>query len=219
MELENHRNELDARGALLQFWTYGFSSKGLKSYVIDTRLDEMTLEVNKWVHLLTGGTVWVRFETQKSVGAGKKSKLVESFTIRVFRHNPDGTITERNFRSWSGGEKHRIALGIDFGLARLIASRAKRSYDLLILDEVFQKSLDSSGKEAVAELLQHLRKEKSTILVIDHDVMFQGLFEEIIVIEKKNRCSRIIEGKTNEQSRAQSNGSVGEVLSSHAAFP
>ena len=185
--------ELDV--AHLAFWKTGFGAKGLKSYVLDARLEEMSTEANRWVNLLTGGTVWVRFETQKQVGSGSKKKLSETFTVRVFRYNPDGTITERNFRSWSGGEKHRIALGIDFGLARLVAQRARRRYDLLILDEIFQKSLDSSGKEAVAEMLSQLASEKSSILVIDHDQIFQGLFEETIVVEKKNRRSRILEGQ------------------------
>ena len=178
----------------LRFWKTGFGAKGLKSYVLDSRLEEMTIEANRWVQLLTGGAVWVRFETQKQVGVGKKAKLVNEFNVRVFRHNPDGTTTERNFKSWSGGEKHRIALGIDFALARLIANRAKRRYNMLILDEVFQKSLDSSGKEAVAEMLQHLAQEKSSIFVIDHDVIFQGLFETTVVVEKKLGCSRIVEG-------------------------
>lgn len=217
-EVEKEKADVERAVEHLRFWKTGFGAKGLKSYILDTRLEEMTTEVNRWVHLLTGGVVWVRFETQKQVGAGSKKKLVDTFSVRVFRHNPDGTITERNYRSWSGGEKHRIALGIDFGLARLVASRAKRSYDLLVLDEIFQKSLDSSGKEAVAELLLHLSKEKSTILVIDHDVMFQGLFEETIVVEKKHGRSRIV-GATDEQGSASSLCVNDEVLASHPAFP
>lgn len=193
-EREEQRARLEEELRYWQFWKTGFGPKGLKSYVLDARLDEMSTEANRWVQLLTGGTIWVRFETQKAVGKGKGAKLTEQFSVRVFRHNPDGTITERSFRSWSGGEKHRIALGIDFGLARLIASRAKRSYDLLILDEVFQKSLDGAGKEAVAEMLQHLAHEKSSILVVDHDVIFQGLFEDTIIVEKKNGRSRLVQG-------------------------
>jgi len=185
--VEQHR-------AHLLFWKTGFGPRGLKSYILDARLDEMSTEANRWVQLLTGGTIWVRFETQKAVGKGKHAKLTEQFSVRVFRHNDDGTITERNFRSWSGGEKHRVSLGIDFGLARLVASRSQRSYDLLILDEIFQKSLDTSGKEAVAEMLQHLAREKSSILVVDHDVVFQGLFEEVIVVEKHHGRSRIVPG-------------------------
>lgn len=222
LQVDEERAAVEQGIEHLRFWKVGFGAKGLKSYVLDSRLEEMTVEVNRWVHLLTGGTVWVRFETQKQVGAGSKKKLTDTFNIRVFRHNPDGTITSRNFRSWSGGEKHRIALGIDFGLARLVANRAKRSYDLLVLDEVFQKSLDYSGKEAVAELLLHLAKEKSTILVVDHDVMFQGLFEETIVVEKMNGRSRVITGEndvTAQPSDPSSLLNVAEVFANHPAFP
>jgi DNA repair exonuclease SbcCD ATPase subunit len=218
-DLERRREQQQRRQAHLKFWKTGFGAKGLKSYVLDSRLEEMTLEVNRWVHLLTGGVVWVRFETQKQVGTGAKKKLSDTFSIRVFRHNPDGSATERNYRSWSGGEKHRIALGIDFGLARLVASRSRSSYDLLILDEVFQKSLDSAGKEAVAELLQQLAKEKSTILVVDHDIMFQGLFEETLIVEKRNGRSRVL-GSTNAESAKAAGVHVNpEILAGHPAFP
>ena len=203
----------------LEFWKYGLGPKGLKSWILDSKIEELTREVNRWVHMLTGGTVWVRFETQKEVGSGKNKKLSESLTLRAFRHNPDGTTTERNYRSWSGGEKQRIALGVDFGLAQLVANRSNRRYDLIIADELFQKGLDSAGKEAVAELLSHLEKEKSTILVIDHDVIFQGLFQETLIVEKHNGRSRVIGADDGKPSTTTGILSDDKVLASHPAFP
>ncbi len=205
--------------AHLAYWKYGFGPKGLKSHILDTQVEHLSAEANRWVSLLTGGTVWVRFETQKEVGTGAKKRLSDSLTLRVFRHNPDGTTTERNYRSWSGGEKQRIALGVDFGLARLVAKRAKRGYNLLLLDEVLQKSLDNAGKEAVGELLAELAKEKETILVIDHDPIFQGLFEETLVVEKRNGCSRIVGVTSEQQTAAQGIRSDDKVLANHPAFP
>ena len=179
----------------LNFWKDAFGPRGIKSHILDTKLQAMSDESNRWLRILFGGTVWVRFETQTKVGKGKNERLVDTFNIRVFRHNPDGTQTERNYRSWSGGEGHRIGSGIDFGLARLVASRALRSYDVLFLDEIFQKSLDQSGKEAVAEMLAELMKEKSSIFVIDHDPRFQGMFSETVVVQKTNGESRIMEAQ------------------------
>jgi ABC-type Mn2+/Zn2+ transport system ATPase subunit len=118
--------------------------------------------------------------------------------VRVFRHNPDGSITERNFKSWSGGEKQRISFAIDFGLSRLIAERAENSYDVLILDEVF-KHLDRSGKEAVVEMLQSLAAEKSAVFVVEHDAEFQSQFERHVVVQKKNRRSTIVEVRHGSQ--------------------
>lgn len=173
-----------------EFWVEGFGPKGLKSYILDNRLQEMTDAANHWVRVLTGGTIWIRFESQTK---GRTSKtLSNKLNVRVFRYNPDGTVSERNYRSWSGGEKQRVSLGIDFGLSRLIANRARKQYDLLILDELF-RHLDRGGREAVIEMLAHLRQEKNSVIVIDHDETFQGAFENRVMIPKKNRRSTIQE--------------------------
>lgn len=190
VENQEKTHILSERGGLLDFWVTAFGPKGLKNYILDSKLQEMTDAANQWVSVLTGGTVWVRFETQK---LGKSSKaLRNNLNVRVFRYNPDGSISERNYKSWSGGEKQRVSLGIDFGLSRLIAKRSAKSWDVLILDELF-KHLDQSGREAVVEMLQQLRREKSSVFCIDHDSTFQGAFEHRVVIQKQNGQSRILE--------------------------
>jgi len=183
------------RMALCAWWVTAFGPRGIKSHILDARLQEMTDEANRWVGLLTGGTIWVRFETQTKVGKGKTAKLVDKFSVRVFRHNPDGTTTDRNYKSWCGGEKHRISTGIDFGIARLVAKRASCKYDVLFLDEIFGKHLDAEGKAAVAEMLTVLSKEKSSIFVVDHDPQFQGVFSEIVTVVKRGGSSSVQEGR------------------------
>lgn len=171
------------------FWVDAFRVKGLKSYILDSRLQELTDAVNEWVRILTGGTIWIQFVSQKQT---RGSKLVNSPEIKISRWNTDGTITERNYKSWSGGEKQRISFAIDFGLSRLIANRSKQSYDLLILDEVF-RHLDQAGKEAVMEMLKLLAMEKSSIIVVEHDTDFKESFEHCVMVEKKNGRSTIKE--------------------------
>lgn len=173
----------------IDFWVGAFGPKGLKSYILDTRLQELTDAANEWIRLLTGGTFWIRFETQtkgKSTG-----KLSNKINVRVFRYNKDGSISERGYRSLSGGERQRISLGIDFGLSGLIAKRSSKTYDLLILDELF-KHLDASGRDAVLSMLNVLKLNKSTILVIDHSSDFCDAFENRILVRKEHGKSRII---------------------------
>jgi len=184
---------------LADFWVAAFGAKGLRSYVLDHRLKEMTDAANHWVRLLTGGTIWVRFETQR-MGRSTR-KLSNEINIRVFRFNPDGKITERNYKSWSGGEKRRVGWAIDFGLSRLIAARATKRYDMLVLDEVF-RHVDASGGEAVIEMLHELRKERSSIFVIEHDSGFQAHFEKQWLAVKKNARSSlqtVVEGVSDGQ--------------------
>lgn len=181
----------------LEFWYSAFGPKGLKSYILDSRLQELTDAANQWVHLLTGGTIWVRFESQKKKRSSKG--MTNAPDLRVFRWNPDGTTAERSYRDWSGGEKQRISFAVDFGLTRLIAQRASHSYNFLGLDEVF-RHLDRSGKEAVMEMLQQLSLEKETVLVVEHDHEFQSQFENTISVVKQNRRSVLREDNDGEGS-------------------
>jgi DNA repair exonuclease SbcCD ATPase subunit len=190
------QGESSAEVVRLQFWIEAFGPKGLKSYILDARLQEMTEAANHWVKMLTGGTYWVRLETQTALKTGA---LRNKFTIRVFNGH-DGRVAERNYKSWSGGQKQRVSLGIDFGLSQLIARRAKKPYDLLILDEVF-KHLDSRGRDAVMEMLHSLAAEKSSILVVDHDPEFQSMFENHVTVRMQDWRASIVEGQIDEQPR------------------
>lgn len=197
--------ELEEQFQYVKFWKTAFGPKGLKSYILDNRLQEMTDAANEWVRIITGGTFWIRFETQ-TMGRSSK-KLTNEINIRVFRYNKNGSITDRNYRSWSGGQKERISLAIDFGLSRLVAKRAKKSYDLLILDELF-KHLDRSGREAVVDMLRYLQREKNSLIVIDHNAEFQGAFENRVVVRINNRQSTIVEVDRAQPQAAPSNVGV-----------
>lgn len=194
--LHKHRQSggsLLAEQGRISFWLEAFGNKGLKSYVLDARLAEMTEAANYWVRQLTGGTYWVRLETQTTLKSGATRN---KFTVRVFSGR-GGKVIERNYKSWSGGQKQRVSLAIDFGLSRLIAKRAQKNYDVLILDEIF-KHLDAKGRDAVMEMLQKLREEKSTILVVDHDAEFQAMFEQRVTVRMQGGRATIHEGDDHD---------------------
>lgn len=177
---------LEKREKHLLFWLDALTAKGLKNLIMDSRIEEMTEAANTWLQALTGGTTWVRFETQTMKGDGK---LAEKMNIRIFRHNPDGSITERNFKSWSGGEKTRVARGVDQGLAKLIAARSTKAWELLILDEAFSRGLDGGGREAVFEQIQKMQNV-GTVFVVDHTDL-GGYFDKTLDVQIQNRRSQI----------------------------
>lgn len=187
--LEEMAKALSGQAALFGWWVDALGPRGLRAYILESRLQELTNAANQWVQLLTGGVMWVRFEAQKELRDGTTVNAPE---LRVCRWNPDGTQSERNFRSWSGGEKQRVSVAVDFGLSRLLSQRAQRPYDLLILDEVF-RHLDRAGKEGMVEMLQALAREKTGgVLVVEHDADFQAAFDSRILVEKRGRRSRIV---------------------------
>lgn len=177
-----------------EFWVSALGTRGLKSYILDHRLQELTDSANRWLRQLTGGTMWVRFEAQRQT----QKKMVNAPEIRVFRWNPDQTITERPYRRWSGGEKQRISWAVDFGLSQLLASRSSSTYNLLILDEIF-RHLDSAGKESVLEILQHLAAEKDSLIVVEHDDQFRAQFEREVTVRKVGGRSRIEEERGGQE--------------------
>lgn len=189
LELEQRLAGVEQQLRLAEFWVEGFGPRGLKAFVLDERVQELTDRANHWLRILTGGVYWVRFETQTATQAGK---LTDRFATRVFRHRRAGGIAERHWNQWSGGQRGRVGIAIDLALADAVAARAQRSYDLLVLDEVF-RHLDAGGRETVLEALLQLRQERGSVVVVDHDPQFRAAFERRIVVELKDETSAIVE--------------------------
>lgn len=182
------------------FWVAGLGHDGLKSYILDSKLEELDESCNYWVRMLTGGTTWVRFASQKGVDKGKRLKNAPS--IRIFRWRSDGKIIERNFKSLSFGQKERVGRGIDIGLSQLLSRRATKRWDLLALDEIFNH-VDTKGAELVGQMLHELKAEKSSIFVVHHNSDFQGQFEDQVVVEMRCGSSKIIEGAYGEEKESE----------------
>jgi DNA repair exonuclease SbcCD ATPase subunit len=170
------------------FWADALSGKGVKSLLLDAQLSQMSEVANSWIQALTGGTTWVRFETQK---ANQKGTLSEKLSIRVFRHDPGGGVTERDFRSWSGGEQSRIAFGVDQGVASLVSGRSSKSWGLRILDETFARNLDDEGRGMIFTQIQ-TAAQGALVFVIDHSNGLAGEFETFWEVEVKERRSRVV---------------------------
>ncbi len=189
-DIATKQEALEAEARVSAFWVQGLGSKGLKSFVLDEKIQELTDRTNDWLKILTGGVYWVRFETQRATARGR---LTERFSLRVFRHLRAGGVAEREWDSWSGGQRGRIGLAVDWALADVVAARAKQSVDLLVLDEVF-KHLDSGGRDAVLEALKVLRRDRGSIAVVDHDPQFRAAFEHRWTAVLENGVSRLERG-------------------------
>lgn len=204
-KLEKKISSLDEEISYYDFWVTGFGPKGLKSYILDSNLQDMTDSANEVVKILTGGTFWVRFESQKKGRTTRR--LSNAPSIRVFKWNPNGSVSERDYRTWSGGQKSRVSLGIDLGLSSLVGRRASKKYDMLILDEIF-KYVDAKGREAVVQLLHSLRQKKSSVFVVEHDAEFQGHFENTVLVRYQNSRSTIVEDECGQELSSEGQAKV-----------
>lgn len=152
-----------SEAGLCEWWTRNIPS--LKAWIFDSVVGEITREANRWLSVLTGGLCWVEVAATSTTKAGD---VRDKIALRCMRWNPDGTTTEREFRQWSGGEKRRIALAIDWALAARLSQRAAGVCTFLALDEV-DRHLDAAGRAGLLSALDILRREKETVLIITHD--------------------------------------------------
>ncbi len=144
---------------------------GIKSRIIKQYVPVINTLVNKY---LAAMDFFVKFE------------LNESFEERILsRHRDDFT-----YDSFSEGEKMRIDLALLFTWRSIARMKNSASTNLLILDEVFDASLDANGCDEFLKLIHNL--EDTNVFVISHkgDVLHDK-FNNIIRFTKQKNFSRI----------------------------
>lgn len=145
---------------------------GIKSRIIKQYIPVINTLVNKY---LAAMDFFVKFE------------LNESFEERILsRHRDDFT-----YDSFSEGEKMRIDLSLLFTWRSIARMKNSAHTNLLILDEVFDASLDANGCDEFLKLIHSL--ENSNIFVISHkgDVLHDK-FSNTLRFTKQKNFSRIM---------------------------
>ena len=95
-----------------------------------------------------------------------------------------------SYASFSEGEKQKIDLALLFTWRAVAKLRNSVSTNLLILDEVFDSSLDSSGTDQLMAIIQSLAAENS-MFVISHKEQMNDKFSNIIRFTKHKNFSKM----------------------------
>ncbi len=97
-----------------------------------------------------------------------------------------------SYASFSEGEKMRIDLALMFTWREIARLKNSTNTNLLIMDEVFDSSLDAAGTDDFLKILNSLGEQN--IFVISHkgDILFDK-FNDIVKFEKQKNFSKIIE--------------------------
>jgi energy-coupling factor transporter ATP-binding protein EcfA2 len=113
--------------------------------------------------------------------------LDESFKETIKSRHRD----EFTYASFSEGEKQKIDLALLFSWRAVAKLKNSANTNLLILDEVFDSSLDANGTEYLMTILKML--EGTNVFVISHkgDIL-QDKFRSVIRFEKIKNFSRIM---------------------------
>ena len=106
-------------------------------------------------------------------------------TIRS-RHRDDFA-----YASFSEGEKMRIDLALLFTWRAIAKLKNSASTNLLIMDEVFDSSLDSSGTDEFLKIIKELTSDTNIIIISHKTDQLLDKFTNIIRFEKYKNFSRI----------------------------
>lgn len=143
---------------------------GIKTKIIRQYLPVINKLVNKYLKSMD---FFVQFDLDETFKETIKSRHRDKFS----------------YASFSEGEKQRIDLALVFTWRTIAKMKNSASTNLLLLDEVFDSSLDVNGTDYVMQLLNTIGPE-TNVFVISHkgDQLFDK-FRGIIKFEKKNNYS------------------------------
>jgi len=146
--------------------------EGIKSRIIKQYVPIMNKLINKYLASLE---FYVGFELDENFEETIKSRFRDVF----------------KYENFSQGEKMRIDLALLFTWRAVARMKNSVNTNLLILDEVFDSSLDEAGTDDFLRLLNTL-SEKTNAFIISHkgDQLYDK-FEEVIRFEKHKNFSRI----------------------------
>jgi DNA repair exonuclease SbcCD ATPase subunit len=164
-ELAKDKQILDIAANLLR-------DSGIKTKIIKQYIPIMNKLVNKY---LASMDFFVNFELNENFEETIKSRHRDDFS----------------YESFSEGEKMRIDLALLFTWRAIAKLRNSASTNLLIMDEVFDSSLDNNGTDEFLKILGTLIND-TNVFIISHkgDTLFDK-FEHIIRFTKHKNFSRI----------------------------
>ena len=97
------------------------------------------------------------------------------------------------YESFSEGEKMRIDLALLFTWRSIAKLRNSISTNLLIMDEVFDSSLDNEGTDEFLKILNQLTKDNNTFIISHKGDQLFDKFPNVIKFEKIKNFSRVVQ--------------------------
>ncbi|MGA1047175.1 MAG: hypothetical protein ACO3UU_04140, partial [Minisyncoccia bacterium] len=144
---------------------------GIKTKIIKQYLPLINKLVNKFLQSMD---FFVSFELNESFNETIKSRHRDEFS----------------YASFSEGEKAKIDLALLFTWRTIARMKNSTNTNLLLLDEVFDGSLDLNGTDYVMNIPNTIGEE-SNIFVISHKDALFDKFRSVIRFVKKNNFSTI----------------------------
>ena len=158
---------------VLQVATTLLKDSGIKTRIIKTYLPTMNKLINQFLQSMD---FYVNFTLDENFDETIKSRYRDVFT----------------YESFSEGEKARIDIALL--LTWRSVAKLKNSVDtnLLILDEIFDGSLDQSGTSDLGWILRNF-DDNTNVFVISHKSILDDKFDRTITVSKEKNYSNLEE--------------------------
>ena len=145
---------------------------GVKTKIIKKYLPFINQQVNRYLQMMD---FYINFHLDEEFNETVKSPIHEDFS----------------YSSFSEGEKMRIDLALLFTWREVARVKNSANTNLLIMDEVFDSSLDGFGTDEFLKIIRYVIKD-ANIFVISHKSELHDKFESVIRFEKVKGFSRMM---------------------------
>ena len=169
-------DELSSRKDTINYYDFSYSllkDGGVKSKIIKKYLPLINQQVNRYLQMMD---FYINFTLDEEFNETVQSPIHEDFS----------------YASFSEGEKMRIDLALLFTWREVARMKNSVNTNLLIMDEVFDSSLDGMGTEEFLKIIRYVIKD-ANIFVISHKTGMEDKFESMIKFEKVKGFSMMVE--------------------------
>ena len=173
--LKTTYDELAQRKDTINYYDFSYSllkDGGVKSKIIKKYLPLINQQVNRYLQLMD---FYINFTLDEEFNETVQSPIHDNFS----------------YSSFSEGEKMRIDLALLFTWREVARMKNSVNTNLLIMDEVFDSSLDGFGTEDFLKIIRFIIKD-ANIFVISHKESLHDKFDDVIRFEKIKGFSRMV---------------------------
>ena len=145
---------------------------GVKTNIIRKYLPLINQQVNRYLQLME---FYINFNLDEEFNETIQSPIHENFS----------------YSSFSEGEKMRVDLALLFTWREVARVRNSVNTNLLIMDEVFDSSLDGFGTEEFLKIIRYVVQD-ANIFIISHKQELHERFESVLKFEKDRGFSKLV---------------------------
>jgi len=173
--LQTTIEELSEKRQDINHYDFAYSllkDDGVKTKIIKKYLPFINQQVNRYLHLMD---FYINFTLNEEFSETVRSPIHEDFS----------------YSSFSEGEKMRIDLALLFTWREVARVKNSVNTNLLIMDEIFDSSLDGFGTDEFLKIIRYVIKG-ANVFVISHKTDLNDKFENVLTFDKVKGFSTMV---------------------------